>query len=189
MPFASPALEDANTARLLALVVLAPAAGVGVAQMADVFAAGNPARAARPAFTAAVLIVVGVFGVHEARTLRRETPDLSPAAAFLATDGAAGRTLLVDSDFGSPELVYRYYLASGAAPARVVPVVRADAAERSEALRALRPDYVVLDGHHSDRSFAAASREYLGQGFTIGASYDLPLAEGARTLEVLRRAP
>lgn len=187
VPFVSPGPEDAHTATLLSFVVLAPAAGVGVAQMGEVFAAGNPSPRARPLFTAAVLLVVWVFGVHEMRTLRREEPDLSPAVAFLRGDGAGGRTVLVESDSGSPEWVYRYYLEAATPPARVVPIARADAAGRREALRSARPDYVVLDEHHSDRTFGAALREYLGHGFAVAATYRMPLPSGQRNVQVLRR--
>ncbi|HEU4383771.1 MAG TPA: hypothetical protein VFR85_09745 [Anaeromyxobacteraceae bacterium] len=186
VPFASRAAEDAQTAKLLAFAVLAPAAGVGVAHMSEIFASGNPSRRARPLFTAAVLVVVWVFGVHEMRTLRREGPDLSPAVAFLRGDGG-GRTVLVDSDSGSPEYVYRYYLEAARPPMRVVPISRADAGQRREAVRRARPDYVVLDEHHSDRSFGAASREYLGQGFAVAATYQMALASGPRSVQVLRR--
>ena len=185
-PLVSPGAEDAQTAKLLAFLVLAPAAGVGVAQMSEIFASGNPSPLARPLFTAAVLAVVWVFGVHEMRTLRRAGPDLSPAVAFLRGDGG-GRTVLVDSDFGSPEYVYRYYLESARPPMRVVPIAGADATRRREALRQARPDYVVLDEHHSDRSFGAASREYLGQGFAVAATYRMALASGPRSVQVLRR--
>jgi hypothetical protein len=188
VPFLSPAAEDAQTAKLLAFVALAPAAGVGVARMSEIFAMGNPSTRARPLFAGAVLVVVAVFGVHEMRTLRRERPDLSAAVSFLREDGAAGRTVLVESDSGSPEYVYRYYLAAASPPARIVPVAAADPARRRDALRATRPDFVVLDEHHSERSFRAASREYLGQGFTIAATYRMPLASGPRTVQILRRA-
>ena len=186
VPLVSPRVEDAHTARLLALVILAPAAGVGVAQMADVFSAGNPSPRARPAFAAAALAVIGAFGVHEIRTLRRDAPDLLPAVAFLRDAGAGGRTVLVESDYGSPEWVYRYYLETATPPAHVVPVARADAEERREAVRSVRPDWVVLDELHSDRSFGAASQEYLAQGFTVAASWRMPLG---KSVQVLRRDP
>jgi hypothetical protein len=187
VPLASARMGDEHTARLLACAVLAPAVGVGVDRMARIFASGNPSPRARPLFTAAVLAVIAAFGVHETRALRRDGPDLSAAIAFLRADGAGGRTLLVESDYGSPELVYRYYLEAASPPARVVPLARADASERSAALRSARPDYVVLDEHHSDRSFGTASREYLAQGFSLAASYRMPLGSGARSVHVLRR--
>jgi hypothetical protein len=186
VPYVSPTVEDARTARLLAFVLLAPAAGVGVAQMSDIFAHGNPSRRARPLFTAAVLLVIAVFGVHEMRRIRREGPDLSPAVAFLRGDGAGGRTVLVESDFGSPEYVYRYYLEAATPPARVVPIARAGSGERLAALATARPDYVVLDEHHS-ASFGAASREWVNAGFSVAATYRLSLASGERSLQVLRR--
>jgi hypothetical protein len=187
VPFVSPGPDDAHTAKLLAFLVLAPAAGVGVARMGEIFALGNPSPRARPLFTAAVLVVLCVFGVHEMRTLRREGPDLSAAIAFLKED-AGGRTVLVESDSGSPEYVYRYFLEAATPPARVVPIAGADAIERREALRSARPDFVVLDEHHSDRSFGAATREYLGQGFSVAATYRMLLASGPRSVQVLRRA-
>jgi hypothetical protein len=72
-------VEEVRTGTLLAFTVLAPAAAVGVAQLGDIFARGNPSRLARPFFAAAVLVVAGVYGVHQARLLRR-APVLAAAA-------------------------------------------------------------------------------------------------------------
>jgi hypothetical protein len=188
VPYLSPTVEDARTARLLAFVVLAPAAGVGVAHMSDIFAHQNPSRRARPLFTGAVMIVIAVFGVHEMRTLRRAGPDLSPAVAFLRGDGAGGRTVLVESDFGSPEYVYRYYLEAGTPPARVVPIAHAGATERLAALASTRPDYVVLDEHHS-ASFGDASREWVKAGFSVAATYRISLGSADGSVQILRRPP
>ena len=188
VPYVSPTVEDARTARLFAFVVLAPAAGVGVAHMSDIFAHQNPSRRARPLFTAAVLVVIAVFGVHEMRMIRQERPDLSPAVAFLRGDGAGGRTVLVESDFGSPEYVYRYYLEAATPPARVVPIARAGATERLAALASTPPDYVVLDEHHS-ASFGDASREWAKAGFSVAATYRISLGSGDGSLQILRRPP
>lgn len=65
-------VEEVRTGTLFAFAVLAPAAAVGVAQLGETFARGNPSRLARPFFAAAVLVVAGVYGVHQARLLRRE---------------------------------------------------------------------------------------------------------------------
>jgi hypothetical protein len=184
VPLLGPRLDDVRTAQLLAVVILAPAAGLGVERMAETFATGNPWRAARPIFAGAVLVVAAVHGVDQARTLRRDGPDLSPAVAFLRAAGPGGRTLLVESDHGSPERVYRYQLGTAT---RVVAVARADVAERREALRATRPDWIVLDAHHADRSFGAAEQDYLASGFAVAARWDVPVGAGTAQLEVLQR--
>jgi hypothetical protein len=183
----SPKADELHTAALLSLVVLAPAAGVGVAQMSELFSSGNPSPWAPSFFTAAVLAIVWAFGVQEMRALRREEPDLSAASAFLRGRGSAPLTVLVDSDYGSPEYVYRYLLEEAKPPVRVVSIARAGEEERHEALVSARPDYVVLDQHHSDRSFAAASREYLAQGFSVAATFPLGLSSGPEMVQVLRR--
>jgi hypothetical protein len=48
---------------------------------------------------------------------------------------------------------------------------------------------VVLDELHSDRSFAAAMRDYLREGFTVAATFRVAAPPGARTVQVLRREP
>lgn len=183
VPVLGASLDDTRTAQLLAFVVLTPAAAVGVARMAELFAAGNPSPRARPLYLAAILAVAGVHGVHVVRGLRRDGPDLAPAVAFLRSAGSGAQTLLVESDFGGPERVYRYLEAA----ARVVPLARASGPERRAALRAATPEWVVLDAYHADRSFDVAEREYLAQGFAVAARWDVAVGAGARRLEVLRR--
>jgi hypothetical protein len=179
--------DQLDTAVLVSIVLLAPAAALGVAHMADLFSAGNPMRAAQPLFAALVLLVLAAFGIREAKQLRREQPDLSAAVAYLRGAGPAEKTVLVDSDYGSPEYVYRYFL-DGAAPlSRIAAITRASEKERREALRSVRPDYVVLDDLHSDRSFQRARREYLAQGFSVASSWQAALASGIWNLTVLER--
>jgi hypothetical protein len=71
-------------------VVLAPAAGLGVDRMARMFSSDNPSPRARPLFTAAVLVVLWVFGVHEVRTLRRHGWGGPPPQAASAVRTARG---------------------------------------------------------------------------------------------------
>ncbi len=69
LPLASAKAEAVFTAVLVAVVVLAPAAAVGVAQMARLFSSNNSMSGIRPFFVAAVLAVIGVFGVQEMKDL------------------------------------------------------------------------------------------------------------------------
>jgi len=187
VPLWSARAEDQGTAALVALAVLAPAAALGVERMGEIFSSNNTMALVRPFFTAAVLVVVAAFGLQEAKGLRREQPDLSGAVRFLLGRGPPGMTVAVESDYGAPEYLYRYHLEGGSPPARVVPVARATDGERRALLASLRPDYAVLDEHHSDRSFARASGQYLAAGYAIAASWPLALPAGVKTLRVLAR--
>jgi hypothetical protein len=51
----------------------------------------------------------------------------------------------------------------------------------------VRPDFVVLDDLHSDRSFQRARREYLAQGFSVASAWQTTLASGIWNLTVLER--
>ena len=191
--FAAPLLsvraEDQQVATLGALVLLAPAAGLGVERMSQIFSAHGTGRAARPAFVGAVLAVVAVFGLQEVRTFRRGQPDLSPAVALLAGRGSRAMTVVADSDHGSPEYVYRYHLERSGAAARVVALARATDAERQALLASLRPDRVVLDQHHSPRSFERASAQYLGAGYGLAGSWPVTRGAAVESLQLLDREP
>jgi hypothetical protein len=134
-----------------------------------------------------VLLVLAAFGIREAKQLRRAQPDFTAAVAFLRDAASDRKTVLVDSDYGSPEYVYRYFLDGAGPQSRIAAITRATEKERREALRSVHPDYVVLDDLHSDRSFQRARREYLAQGFSVASSWQTALASGIWNLTVLER--
>ncbi len=176
-----------HTAALLSLVILAPAAALGVVQLAELFSSHNDMRLAKPFFVTAVLVILCVFGIQQIKGLDKERPDLSSAVAFLKGQGSACSTLLVDYDYGSPEFVYRYYLGANSPPVRVVPIRGGDDTERWDAVADQRPDYVVVDSFHSVRSFDQAYNEYLAQGFKVAATYNMSLASGVNNITVFQK--
>lgn len=183
----APDLHAAHLAVLLATTLLAPAASLGVDHMGNLFSSHNPMAQVKSLFTVAVLIVLWVFGLQQIKELNRFSPDLSSAVNFLRTHAIGGKTVVIESDYGSPEYVYRYFLESGDRPARVLSVVRATEQERKRCIADTRPDYVVLDDYHSDRSFNIASLDYLSQGFTVAKTYQMSLSSGIKTLKIFQK--
>jgi hypothetical protein len=183
--FVSSDVSDVHAAVFLAFVLLAPAAAIGVAQMVDIFSSHNSMALAKPFFTSAVLVIIWVFGIQQIKELKRERPDLTSAVAFLSQQGC--RTVLVDSDYGSPEYVYRYYLGEKSPPDRVVAIARGDRQERNKMVVQMHPDYVVVDDHHSVRSFNQACRDYLEQGFTLAATYKMSLVSGVKSIRIFHK--
>ena len=180
-------LHTAHLGVLLATILLAPAASLGVDHMGNLFSSHNPMVQVKSIFTVAVLIVLWVFGLQQIKELNRFSPDLSSAVSFLRTHNVAGKTVLIESDYGSPEYVYRYFLESGDRPAQVLSVVRPTEHERKRCIIDARPDYVVLDDYHSDRSFTLASLDYLSQGFTVAKTYQMSLSSGIKTVKIFHK--
>jgi hypothetical protein len=183
----TPDIRATHTAVLLSLIVLAPAAAQGVSHMGDLFSSHNPMALVKPFFITAVLAVIWVFGLQQIKGLKQENPDLSPVAAFLGQKGYTGMTVLVDSDYGSPEYVYRLLLEDTFPSARVVAVTRGSEKERKEIVADMHPDYVVIDDHHSDRSFNRAAIEYLAQGFTVARTFQVSLASGIKNVKIFEK--
>jgi hypothetical protein len=183
----TPDLNTAHLAVLLATILLAPAASLGVDHMGNLFSSHNPMAQVKPLFTAAVLVVVWVFGLQQIKELNRYNPDLSSAVNFLRSHDIGDRTVLIESDYGSPEYVYRYFLESGNRPARVLSLVRATEQERIQYVDEIQPDYVVLDDYHSDRSFNLASLDYISRGFRLAKTYQMSLSSGSKTIKIFQK--
>ncbi|HYQ48398.1 MAG TPA: hypothetical protein VEP69_04970 [Thermodesulfovibrionales bacterium] len=185
--FIDPDLNATHLAVLLATIFMAPAAALGIDHMGDIFSSHNPMASVKSLFIFAVLLVLWVFGLQQIKELNRNNPDLTDAVGFLRARNLDGVTILVDSDYGSPEYFYRYFLESGSRPPQVLPVVRATGEERKQVVAATRPEYVVLDDYHSDRSFTLASLDYLSQGFTVAKTYQMSLSSGIRTVKIFHK--
>lgn len=185
--FMSSDLNATHLAVLLATIFMAPAAALGVDHMGDLFSSHNPMARIKPLFMFAVLLVLWVFGLQQIKELNRNNLDLTDAVSFLRARKLAGVTILIDSDYGSPEYVYRYFLESGSPPPQVLPVVRATGEERKRVVAETKPGYVVLDDYHSDRSFTLASLDYLSQGFTVAKTYQMSLSSGIKTVKIFHK--
>ncbi len=187
IPFLSSKAGDIHTAVFISLVFLAPAAALGVVHMGELFSYSNEMSLVKPLFVTAILAIIWVFGLQQIKELKRERPDLSAAVDFLHRRGAARTTVLVDSDYGSPEYVYRYYLETRTPPAQVIPLARGTEKERKDIVGYMHPDFVVVDDHHSVRSFTRACSDYQAQGFTLAATYQMSLAEGVKNIRIFQK--
>lgn len=185
--FVSSDVSATHSAVLLSLVFLAPAGALGIAQMGNLFSSNISANFVKPLFITSVLVVIWVFGLQQIKALNHTYPNLSPAAAFLRQMASKDMTVLVESDYGSPEYVYRYYLDSANLAIQVVPIVRGDKKEREEAVTRMKPDYVVIDDLHSYRSFDQASFEYQTLGFTVAKAYQMSLSSGIKNVKIFQR--
>jgi hypothetical protein len=186
-PYISSKVGDVHTAVFISLIFLTPPAALGVERMGELFSSHKSMPLVKPFFVSIILIIIWVFGIQQIKELKRESPDLSPAVAFLYQKGSACTTVLVDSDYGSPEYVYRYYLEARIPPARVAPIARGNEKERRDMVVSMRPDYVVVDDYHSVRSFVQACHEYLAQGFTVAKTYQMSLASGVKNVRIFQR--
>jgi hypothetical protein len=180
-------ISSIHSAVLFSLIFLAPAAAMGIGHMGDLFSSNNPASFVKPLFVSAILVVIFIFGLQQIRKVRKDYPDLSPAVTFVLEKGSSGITVLVDSDYGYPEYVYRYFLESEKPAARVVPITRANDKEREEVLAKVAPDFVILDEYHSDRSFNRASLEYLSRGFRMVKTYQMTHSSGIKNIRIFQK--
>ena len=97
-------------------------------------------------------------------------------------------TVLVDSGYGEPEYLYRYFLESGQRSVRIVPIVRGNDKERGNILMKVGPDYVVVDEYYSNiLSFEQASLDYVAHGFTIIKNYQMTLSSGLKNIRIFQK--
>ena len=180
-------ISSIHSAVFFSLIFLAPAAAMGIEHMGDLFSSNNPAPFVKPLFIGAILVVIFIFGLQQIKKVRKDYPDLSPAIAFFLERGTSGLTVLVDSDYGYPEYVYRYFLESENPASRVVPILRANEKEREDVLAKVDPAFVVLDDYHSDRSFNRASLEYLSRGFRMAKTYQMTHSSGIINIRIFQK--
>ncbi len=180
-------ISSIHSAVFFSLIFLAPAAAMGIEHMGDLFSSNNPASFVKPLFVGAILVVILIFGLQQIKKVRKDYPDLSPAVTFFLEKGTSGITVLVDSDYGYPEYVYRYFLESENPASRVVPILRANEKEREAVLAKVDPGFVVLDDYHSDRSFNRASLEYLSRGFGMVKTYQMTHSSGIKNIRIFQK--
>ena len=171
--FFSSHLGEMNSAAFFSLIFLSPAAARGVEHMGDLFSYDNDIKFVKSFFVAAILAVIWVFGVQQIKELKLEHPDFSNVISFLKKQGKGCSSLLVDSDYGSPELVYEYYFDSKAPSMRIIPVVRENAEKRREIVESQHPDYAVVDSYYNVRSFKQACSDYMADGYDVAATWDI----------------
>jgi hypothetical protein len=188
IPFISNDPGSTHSVVMLFLIFIVPAVAMGVEHMGDLFSSHNMMSFVKPLFITAVLVVIFVFGFQQIKKLGRDCPDLSPAVTFFQGNSIPGMTVLVDSDYGAPEYVYRYFLESGKRSVRIVPIVRGNDKERGNILAKMEPNYVVVDEYHSNiLSFEQASFEYVARGFTIIKTYQMTLSSGIKNIRIFQK--
>jgi hypothetical protein len=185
IPFISNDPGSTHSVVMLFLIFIVPAVAMGVEHMGDLFSSNNRMSFVKPLFITAVLIVIFVFGFQQIKKLQRDCPNLSPAVTFFEENSIPGMIVLVDSDFGWPEYLYRYFLESGKQSVRIVPINDKD---RENIVARMLPDYVVVDEYYSNKlSFEQASLEYAAQGFTSIKTYQMTLSSGIKNIRIFQK--
>ena len=188
IPFISNDIGSTHSVVLLFLIFIIPAVAMGVEHMGDLFSSYNQMSFVKPLFIIAVLVIIFVFGFQQIKKLKQDCPDLSPAVTFFQGNNIPGMTVLVDSGYGEPEYLYRYFLESGQRSVRIVPIVRGNDKERGNILMKVGPDYVVVDEYYSNiLSFEQASLDYVAHGFTIIKNYQMTLSSGLKNIRIFQK--
>ncbi len=104
----SRAQQSVNKNMIFSLIFLAPAAALGVDQLARIFSFGSKQRAVRAFFTAAILVVVWAYGLFNLRWLERQYPDVTPVIDFFDRKGRDGMTVAFN---GWDGVIYEYVFA------------------------------------------------------------------------------
>lgn len=185
IPFTSNDIAATHSVVLLFLILIIPAVAIGVEHMGELFSSNNQMSFIKPLFITAVLVIVFVFGIQQMKKLQRDCPNLSPAITFFEENSISGTTILVDSDFGWPEYLYRYFLETDKQSVRIVPNNDTD---RENVVAKISPDYVVMDEYYSSQlSFEQASLQYAAQGFTPVKNYRLKFSAGFKNIIIFQK--
>ncbi len=105
--FVTRAEQSVNKNMIFALIFLAPAAALGISHIVTLFSMRSSSRAVRNFFTAAVLVIVWVYGLCNLRWLERQYPDVSPVISYFDKNGFDGMTVAMN---GADGVIYEYTL-------------------------------------------------------------------------------
>jgi hypothetical protein len=134
--------QSVNKNMIFALVFLAPAAALGVDQLAKIFSFGMRQRAVRGFFMGAVLVIVWAYGFFNLRWLERQYPDVTPVIEFFEAKGFDGMTVAFN---GWDGVIYEYVFARRFPHARFLNFIEIKRVDAPRPAFAEPVDYVVCE--------------------------------------------
>lgn len=170
---------------IFALVFLTHAAALGVDHMGRLFSSNITESWVKPFFTAAVLVVIWVFGIKQIAWFEQQYADITPVITFLKHKGHDGMTIAIDSADKYQEHVYRYLLENTFPSARVIPIPYDDTRRREEVTSLDNPDFVVCNEYYIGTYFRKVPVYYYEQGFSLANEFRMPFWTGIQNITIL----
>ena len=172
---------------IFSIVFLTPACALGVDRMGSLFSSNSPTDWTKPFFTVAVLAVIWTFGLHQLRWLEKQFPDMTPVINFFKEKGFNGMTVVIDSIYGEPEYIYRYYLEKTYPKARFLSMSHIDRKEQEELLEKVNPDFLMADEYYGSKFFREAAKRQLEKGYSLMSDFKIPLSWGQQEVQIFER--
>jgi hypothetical protein len=172
---------------IFAIVFLTPASALGVDHMGTIFSSNISGEWIKPFFTVAVLAITWVVGVQQFRWLEQQFPDITPVVSFFKQKGFDGMEVVIDSRYGEPEYLYRYYLEKTFPRARFLSMSHINYREQADLLEKGDPDFLMADEYYGGKSFREAAMRQLEKGYYLVREFKLPLAWGVEEIKIFQR--
>jgi 4-amino-4-deoxy-L-arabinose transferase-like glycosyltransferase len=169
------------------LVFLAPACAVGIDHMGNIFSSHERNSWVHSLFTGMVLVVLWAYGLNQQRWLEGQFPDLTPVVAHLESNGFNGMRVFMDTDYGDPDIIYRYLLRERFPRASFASSSHTPPGERTAKAEELRPDFIILDQYYAAEPLGTKECRYLPLGYAGAATFNLRLSWGTQTVSIYRR--
>lgn len=172
---------------IFAIVFLTPASALGVDHMGSIFSSNISTEWVKPFFTVTVLAITWVFGIQQFRWLEQQFPDITPVVSFFKQKGFDGMEVVIDSTYGEPEYLYRYYFEKTYPRARFLSMSHINYKEQVELLEKVDPDFLMTDEYYGGKSFRKAAMSQLEKGYHPVGEFKIPLSWGAEEIKIFQR--
>lgn len=172
---------------IFALIFVVPAAAIGVDHMGNIFSVESRGNWVKNFFCILVLIVVWAFGLNQLRWLEHQFPNLSPVLAYMKNNGFDGMTIVLETDYGNPEVLYQYGLRERFPHAKFFSTSRYSSSDRLDIVGRHRPDFIIFDEYYSAESLLAKIKRYETLPYAPAASFSIPLPWGKQAIQIVQR--
>jgi hypothetical protein len=172
---------------IFAIVFLTPASALGVDHMGSLFSSNISTEWIKPFFTVSVLTIAWVFGIQQLRWLEHQFPDITPVVDFFKQKGFDGMGVVIDSEYGNPELLYRYHLEKTYPRARFLSLSHIDNKGQLELLEKVDPDFLMADEYYGGKVFGEAAMRQFEKGYLLVREFKIPLSWGVEQIEIFKR--
>ncbi len=163
--------QGVNKNMIFAVIFFAPAAALGVDHLARLFSSGTRSRAVRVFFTAAIVLIFGVYGARNLKWLERDYPDVSPVIEFFGENGFDGMIVAMNGWDGD---IYRYTLEDRFPRAKWINLRDVDAVDGDEPAFTEHVDFVVCeDLYYGKLTPCAAWSAYIDRDFRLVRNYTI----------------
>lgn len=172
---------------IFALVFLAPCSAIGLDKMSTLFSFNSPGTWLKPFITTLLLAILWASGLTDLTWLERHFPNIAPVTGYLEKKGFNGMNVAIESDFGDPQVIYRYTLGHKFPAAHFYSLSYVATGDRKNLILQQKPDFIVLDEYYSSEPLQLKLARYSDQGYELVGTFAIKLPWGNQIVQILQR--